>query len=109
MVKNCERCGKLFVAMRNNQKYCGKKCRIEAHNATNRAKYIRCNKNEQLCWRCSKATGGCPWSATGEHIEGWAAKPVDVKSRYTNDKTYHITACPLFDEEKDYYERMLRD
>ena len=108
MVKNCESCGKLFVPIKKSQKYCCKKCRIRAHTVARKAKYVRRNKNEQLCWRCKRATGNCPWSATREFIDGWKAKPITIKDGNLKVNTYHIKECPLFDEEKDYWERMIK-
>ena len=66
--------------------------------------------SEQLCWRCKRVgTGTCAWDASKGTVpvEGWTAK--EVPYRYGNSQhttTYEITACPLFDEDEDYYERM---
>ena len=65
---------------------------------------------EQLCWRCNRVgTGTCAWDRSKGVIpvEGWTAKEVpwrDFTGGYST--SYQITACPLFDEDEDYYERM---
>ena len=72
------------------------------------------NGNEtNICFDCKKACGGCPWSAYDadskklgwNKIEGWEAKPSVLKFKsgknvyYTH--TYHITACPLFEADRE--------
>jgi hypothetical protein len=65
--------------------------------------------SEQLCWRCTRpGTGTCAWDRSKGVIpvEGWTAKEVpwrDFTGAYST--SYQITACPLFDEDEDYYER----
>lgn len=61
------------------------------------------NKEDQLCWDCQNALGGCPWSACGEAIPGWTAQktliPNGCESEYT--ESYKITACPMFIKDKE--------
>lgn len=65
---------------------------------------------DQLCWRCNRVgTGTCAWDSSKGVIpvEGWTAEEVpyrDGAGKYST--TYAVTACPLFDEQEDYYERM---
>ena len=65
---------------------------------------------EQLCWRCNRpGTGTCAWDRSRGNIpvEGWTAKEVSYRDNTgVYSTTYHITACPLFDEQADYYKRM---
>ena len=66
-----------------------------------------------ICFGCKRACGGCSWSEvdaqTGkirfEPVPGWTAtklvKHIDYfKGYHRVMETYHITACPLFEEEK---------
>ena len=57
-------------------------------------------KGEQLCWTCSKAYGGCNWSACFEPVEGWTAEPVVICPNTNHPvETYHIIECPEYEEE----------
>lgn len=60
----------------------------------------RQQRGEQLCWMCSKAYGGCNWSACFEPVEGWTAEPIVLspKSPYPVH-TYHISECPEYEKE----------
>lgn len=63
-----------------------------------------------ICWDCKKACGKCSWTAanplTGEllwkPVPGWTAEEVEqLRGGYrTSWKTYHITACPLFEPDE---------
>ena len=66
-------------------------------------------KEEQLCWTCASACGGCSWSdGTLTPVPGWTATPYDRvetlhKSCNGRDiirrvpyKSYTITACPQY-------------
>lgn len=58
------------------------------------------NCNEQICWRCANATGGCPWSKDLKPVKGWRARKTFIKDSgkfgYTS---YKILYCPLFNED----------
>ena len=51
---------------------------------------------DQLCWRCGNACGGCSWSREFEPVPGWIAIPT-FKDR---SDTYCIIKCPDFKPEK---------
>lgn len=61
-----------------------------------------------ICFDCARAVGGCPWSRRFEPVPGWKAKAI-TRSLGTNKgeydghlvDTYEITACPLFEAEKN--------
>ena len=57
----------------------------------------------QLCWHCKKACGYCNWSRSLEPVKGWTAEKVQRKSGSKTLDTYHITACPEFEEDGDDY------
>lgn len=96
--KKCEHedCGKQFVTTFANQKYCSKKCRMEA----------RTNKElGQICWYCKRAGGGCAWSQHFKPVNGWTAKPTIIKNKIKKKNgntyislcpSYRITECPEF-------------
>ena len=65
-----------------------------------------------ICFDCKKACGGCPWTEIDpetEHprfapVPGWTATEtvVNMGGRHSRkEKTYHITACPLFEKEDE--------
>lgn len=61
------------------------------------------DKNEdQLCWRCKKATGLCPWSHSGEAIEGWKAEKTVIYggNGRADIPSYRIISCPLFERDE---------
>ena len=64
-----------------------------------------------ICFDCKKACGDCSWSETDpntkkgrfEPVPGWTAEKtvLNVGMNGTNRnfvETYHITACPLFEQ-----------
>lgn len=58
----------------------------------------------QLCWTCSRACGGCSWSdGSYTPVKGWKAKKNTVrveKGIYSHEyDSYHITECPLYDND----------
>lgn len=56
--------------------------------------------NQNICWGCQKACGGCSWSQSLTPVEGWEAEEIPYMmyhgSGYTVASTYHITKCPEF-------------
>ena len=111
IIKECanENCGRSFVAVKKDQKCCCKECRMEYRSIKLRREYLKRSKKEQLCWRCKNATGSCPWSFNGTPVEGWKAIPITFTDEDSTVNTYHITDCPMLDEEQDYIPRMVRD
>lgn len=61
-----------------------------------------CKKDEQLCWECQRATGGCSWSTMGKPVEGWTAEKTKIPNGCAGEFTdsYKITACPLFKKDE---------
>ena len=85
----CKECGNYFISKSNSKQFCSSKCK-----GINREKGKQ--TNDQLCWQCQKATGGCPWSDNFKPVEGWVAKPTIIKDSARDIKTYKIKKCPLF-------------
>lgn len=86
----CKICGKTFVTKSANRKYCCKKCRQEAR----RQWY---DENDQLCYKCKNATGGCPWSDNFLPVKGWDAEPTVIKDSIIGDiPSFKIKHCPQF-------------
>ena len=54
------------------------------------------SKNEQPCWTCKKACGGCRWSDKLKPVKGWDAVKVKRKddSGKENMTGYKILYCP---------------
>ncbi len=51
---------------------------------------------EQPCWDCSRACGGCSWSADLTPVPGWTAVP---RIWEDGDISWRIIHCPLFRKE----------
>lgn len=85
--KICQICKKS-----TNKKYCSKKCK-------NIAARLRQRENEQMCWRCKKATGACSWSKELKPVDGWVAEPIMLKDDEGIIRTYNIILCPEYEEE----------
>lgn len=105
--KICANCGKAFYGIRNT-KYCSKVCRYEYQDKlkTKRQKEKKqkrnkkYSKNEQPCWTCKKACGGCRWSDKLKPVKGWVAIKVKRKDD-TGEKNltgYKIISCPEHEE-----------
>lgn len=55
--------------------------------------------NEQPCWSCAKATGGCVWSASRAKwpVRGWVAEKARISNPERKDITsYKIEYCPEY-------------
>ena len=59
---------------------------------------MRREENEQLCWRCKNACGGCSWSDCLIPVGGWTAEPTIVKDSMKDFASYKIRKCPQFIE-----------
>ena len=57
------------------------------------------NSNMQICWSCKNACGGCNWSAFGEPVEGWTAKPdvLNVCGKKTTSYKIRKGDCPEYE------------
>ena len=72
------------------------------------------NKPLTLCWSCAKACGGCSWSdGTFTPVPGWTAEPTvlqgyKLKCGLAPMESYHVTACPLFEDDTDQYNKPTR-
>lgn len=49
-----------------------------------------------LCWKCSKATGGCSWSKCLLPVDGWEAEATTVDGL----PTHKVVSCPCFEKDK---------
>jgi hypothetical protein len=87
--KRCENCGEIFITKSERKKYCSKECRREATKKLREA-------NEQPCWRCERACGGCTWSKNGKPVDGWEATPTIIRDYIGDFPSYKITYCPEF-------------
>ena len=70
------------------------------------------SKKANICIGCKNAVPdnrghGCPWSENFDPVPGWTAKKVILNPGriYDETETYQITACPLFDPDKDFEAR----
>ena len=87
----CKRCGEYFLTNYEDQKYCTKKCRIEA-------RIEKSLEQGQICWICKNAAGKCSWSKCLQPVEGWIAEPNEIKDDEGNFRSYKIIFCPQFME-----------
>ena len=85
----CDVCGKGFYTKSRGKKYCSVECRAIA-------KRIKQRENEQLCWSCQNACGGCSWSKNLIPVVGWNATPILVKDEEGDIRTYKIVKCPQY-------------
>ena len=100
----CKYCGKEFTTTKIAQKFCSEKCRytLSQLKRCEKAGYeYKNNKrwNEQPCWDCKNACGGCSWSKNFTPVNGWVVEKVPFKSGLldnSNDYTYKIFECPEF-------------
>lgn len=59
-----------------------------------------------LCWKCSKACGGCSWSdGTFTPVEGWTATETTIRGdrgiwRDRIIQSYIVEECPEYEEDK---------
>ena len=63
-----------------------------------------------LCWKCSRACGGCSWSADFIRVDGWNAIPTVIHADhgrgYGEDvPSFIVTACPQFDDDSGKYKK----
>ena len=87
--KECEFCKKTFATDSNKKKYCCKEC---AKKMARRRQI----EDDQPCWTCSKACGGCDWSKKFKPIKGWDAEPMIVKDKEGYIRSYRIKKCPEY-------------
>lgn len=58
-----------------------------------------------LCWKCSKACGGCSWSdGTFTPVEGWTATETTIRGdrgiwRDRIIQSYIVEECPEYEED----------
>jgi len=52
---------------------------------------------QQLCWRCKNAVGGCSWSRNFKPVEGWIATPSVIIVGSEKVDTYFIMKCPQYE------------
>lgn len=106
MVKVCEKCGNKYFAVKQNQRFCCKNCRISAEYERKKKNYKKKGrenpKTGQICWRCQRACGKCSWSRFGILPDGCVVRPSFKKEKdgYVR-RTYRITMCPKFLEDEE--------
>lgn len=54
----------------------------------------------QPCWTCSRACGGCEWSALFQPVPGWVAIPVSIPENGEESESYKIIYCPKYEQEE---------
>lgn len=54
------------------------------------------NKPHSLCELCRNACGKCSWSADLIPVDGWTAEETVLSELYNPLRSYHVSACPLF-------------
>lgn len=86
----CVNCGKSFATKSKMRKYCSKKCKIEAIKRKR-------EENDQICYTCKNATGGCLWSKYFLPIKGWDADPTIIKDSEIGEiPSFKIKSCPNY-------------
>lgn len=109
--KICAYCGQEYLGKRNSR-YCSKACsrlmlfrkdmeKAKQTKADRSAKRFKSyNKNEQPCWTCKYACGGCRWSDKLKPVKGWDAVKVRRKddSGKENMTGYKIKSCPKYEK-----------
>lgn len=104
--KKCAYCEKEYLGKKNSR-YCSYTCRklMQFKKDTEKEKKKKTqqkdrnkkySKNEQPCWTCKKACGGCRWSDELKPVKGWDAVKVRRKddSGKENMTGYKIKSCP---------------
>lgn len=89
----CKTCGKIFYSKNLKKEHCSKNCRKIAAE-------IKRRENEQPCWNCGNACGGCSWAQDFTPVKDWEAEPVTVKDKEGDIRTYKIKYCPQYTLEK---------
>lgn len=89
LVKECELCGKRFPTTLPKQRFCCKKCRIEARK-------LKSELKGQPCWRCENAYCKCSWTRNLIPVYGWDAEKIVVNDKEGKFVTYRINSCPRF-------------
>lgn len=86
---------------------------IKPQQSTKKSKKTLPKKKEkipplsQLCWNCKRAVNAegcrCSWADREVPVKGWTAIPNIVRQSGRQPiKTYYITKCPLFIEDKPW-------
>lgn len=84
----------------------GGKCRFRRIYKDKKRKNGPSENQNELCWNCKNACGGCSWSEYDpvkggvrfEPVPGWVAEPVLIKvEKNKHLESYHITYCPRFE------------
>ncbi len=93
------------IKRRQRCKKCGYEFDTYEFNADNIRDFLEERKFEKancgfasksLCWKCSRATGFCPWSREFEPVQGWDA----VQTTVDGIESYEVKSCPLFEKDK---------
>ena len=106
MRKKCAICGTPFTTKRTLQKYCSRECGSIANLKNFHKRYAEkkngkstrpAKTNDQLCWTCKNACGGCSWSSEFKPVEDWTAKKTKLRlTRGEHTQSFEITECPEY-------------
>lgn len=62
-------------------------------------------RQQQPCWECAKACGGCAWSRSFQPIQGWDAEKRVISNTggcgRTLTESYYIRSCPEYEQEAE--------
>lgn len=59
------------------------------------------DKPQTICYNCKTPSPTCPWKYNFTPVPGWDAEPTVVKmNSHQSFDSYHVKACPLFEENK---------
>lgn len=110
MIRSCRFCGDEFVTRCGNNFFCSKECKkkYDAQKRENAKQYITHEQEvyQQLCWKCAKCYGDCPWSDLSfTPIKGWkATHTVKMDSSGNTYDAYTVIECPEFVPDRRFYE-----
>ena len=86
----CEQCGKMFFAKSQKRKFCSKACKLDALHKKK-------DEDDQLCYLCKRATGGCFWSDYFLPVKGWDAEPTIINDSEIGEiPSFKIKQCPQY-------------
>lgn len=57
------------------------------------------HRNNQPCWSCKKACGGCSWSREFKPVDGWEAIPTKIQNMDSITESFNIKYCPQYEKE----------
>lgn len=71
-----------------------------SHSQKMKGKTNMIGSNDQLCWHCQRACGGCAWSRSLKPVKGWKAEETFIPEPRGKEKKmtrgYLVLECPEF-------------